>query len=283
MEESISKKENVTSEKNPSGVQGVKSSETTNVNSSKNSNSNKIKDFFITTLNGMAYGLFATLIVGTIINTIGGFFSHGEDANAFCVFMYNILTKGALALEFITGAGIGAGVAIARKESPLKTIVLAGVGEIAAILSLSTKMVTSPDTFIFPEALPAIKFQVGDPLTIYLVVISVSLLMDLVMRKKTPVDILIIPLFGSTVKCGILPKLKSIGNSSFLLVIVILITFFSLILHSQKFKDVLSKVISGNIAFTSIYTLIVLQKSSSTSFAANLFTNASSNLTAAKL
>ncbi len=196
MEESISKKENVTSEKNPSGVQGVKSSETTNVNSSKNSNSNKIKDFFITTLNGMAYGLFATLIVGTIINTIGGFFSHGEDANAFCVFMYNILTKGALALEFITGAGIGAGVAIARKESPLKTIVLAGVGEIAAILSLSTKMVTSPDTFIFPEALPAIKFQVGDPLTIYLVVISVSLLMDLVLRKKTPVDILIIPLFG---------------------------------------------------------------------------------------
>lgn len=196
MEESISKKENVTSEKNPSGVQGVKSSEATNVNSSKNSNSNKIKDFFITTLNGMAYGLFATLIVGTIINTIGGFFPHGVDANAFCVFMYNILTKGSLALEFITGAGIGAGVAIARKESPLKTIVLAGVGEIAAILSLSTKMVTSPDTFTFPEALSAIKFQVGDPLTIYLVVISVSLLMDLVLRKKTPVDILIIPLFG---------------------------------------------------------------------------------------
>ena len=32
---------------------------------------NKILDFFITTLNGMAFGLFATLIVGTIIGSIG--------------------------------------------------------------------------------------------------------------------------------------------------------------------------------------------------------------------
>ena len=36
---------------------------------------NKILDFFITTLNGMAFGLFATLIVGTIIGSIGSLFT----------------------------------------------------------------------------------------------------------------------------------------------------------------------------------------------------------------
>ena len=34
----------------------------------------KVLDFFITTLNGMAYGLFSTLIIGTIIATIGQLF-----------------------------------------------------------------------------------------------------------------------------------------------------------------------------------------------------------------
>ena len=62
---------------------------------------------------------------------------------------------------------------------------------------------------------------------------------------------------------------------------VIEITFFSFKLHSQKLRDVLSIVRSGYSVFTSIYTVIVLQKSSSVSFALSLFTNASSNLTAA--
>ena len=195
MEESISKTENVTSEEKSTEAQGVKTSETSTPNQ-KNEKGKTVKEFFITTLNGMAYGLFATLIIGTIIYTIGGFFPHGEDANDFCKFMYNILTKGALCLEYLTGAGIGVGVAIALKKAPLKTVVLAGVGELAALLSLSTKFVTDGSTYVLPELKSAITFQIGDPLTIYLVVISVALLMDIVLRKKTPVDILIIPLFS---------------------------------------------------------------------------------------
>ena len=41
--------------------------------------------------------------------------------------------------------------------------------------------------------------KVGDPLTIFLVCISVALLIKLVLRKKTSVDILIIPLFSCAV------------------------------------------------------------------------------------
>ena len=159
----------------------------------------KVLNFFITTLNGMAYGLFATLIIGTIIYTLGGLFPHGEEANGFCNFMYNALNKGALCLEYLTGAGIGVGIAITLKKNPLQTIVLAGVGELAAILSLSTKFVTDFNSYVFPEANGTIHFQIGDPLTIYFVVISVALLMKLVLRKKTPVDILIVPLFSIAV------------------------------------------------------------------------------------
>lgn len=153
---------------------------------------NKILSFFITTLNGMAYGLFATLIIGTILNTIGGFFPNGEGANEFCKFMHNTICGGASVLQLLTGAGIGAGIAIAKKLNPLQTVVLAGVGEIGAYFALSTAFVTK-------GVINAGKMQVGDPLTIYLVCIAVVLAFEHILKKKTPVDILIVPLFGVTV------------------------------------------------------------------------------------
>ena len=51
---------------------------------------NKVLDFFIKTLNGMAYGLFATLIVGTIIKTIGTYLFAFE--NDFCIFFKSFFT-----------------------------------------------------------------------------------------------------------------------------------------------------------------------------------------------
>ena len=142
----------------------------------------KVLDFFITTLNGMAIGLFATLIIGTIINTIGKFFP--EDT-----FMYTTLVNGSTALQFLTGAGIGVGIALALKFNPLQTIVLAAVGELAAYFSLSTAFVTA-------GVINQGKFQIGDPLTIFIVCILVALAMKYILRKKTPVDILIVPLLG---------------------------------------------------------------------------------------
>ena len=159
-------------------------------------NRKTVGEFFIKTLNGMAYGLFATLIIGTIFATIGTLFSYGSG-NSFCDFMTNIIGTGkggiSYVLQILTGAGIGVGIALALKFDPLKTITLAVVGEGAAYFSLSTKFVTAGD---FPTA---DGLKVGDPLTIYLVCISVALLIKLVLRKKTPVDILIVPLFGCAV------------------------------------------------------------------------------------
>lgn len=167
----------------------------------------KIMNFCIVSLNGMAYGLFATLIIGTILGTIGGLFKNGAENSAFCNFLYRLLSGTkvvgkteaganivnqigiATCLQYLTGAGIGAGVAIALKKKPLEIVVLSAVGEIAAFLSLSTGFVTS-------GVVADPKFQIGDPLTIYLTVVATVLAMKYTLVKKTPVDILLVPLFG---------------------------------------------------------------------------------------
>lgn len=148
----------------------------------------KILNFFMTTLNGMAYGLFATLIVGTIIETLAKYlFSFDVE---FIKFIKDVFISSASFIKVLTGAGIGVGIALSLKFDALKTIVLASVGQIAGYFSLSTKNMS-----FFTSGTSG----VGDPLTIYLVVIGVALLMKLVLKKKTPVDILIVPLFGISV------------------------------------------------------------------------------------
>ena len=165
-----------------------------------------VLEFLMKTLNGMAYGLFATLIVGTIFGTIGTLFGYGIETSKFCEAMARIfgITKKYFGisnvLQCITGAGIGVGIALSLKFDPLKTIVLAVVGEIAACLSLSTGVIENNYLLGIFETHFNFSFQIGDPLTIYLVCISVALLMQYVLKKKTPVDIILIPLFG--VACG---------------------------------------------------------------------------------
>lgn len=149
---------------------------------------NVVLDFLITTLNGMAYGLFATLIVATIIDTLAKYLL--PESLEFTKNLSKIFRDGSTFIKYLTGAGIGVGVALSLKCDTLKTIVLAAVGQLAGYFSLSTKSIENLN--FFQEG----KTGSGDPLTIYLVVISVALLIKLVFKKKTPVDILIIPLFG---------------------------------------------------------------------------------------
>ena len=82
-----------------------------NVNQEQTKKNNNVLEFFMKTLNGMAYGLFATLIIGTILQTIGNFFQGGAETNAFCNFMYSLISKKgtdgrigiALVLQNLTG------------------------------------------------------------------------------------------------------------------------------------------------------------------------------------
>ena len=81
---------------------------------------------FIDGLTGMAQGLFATLIVGTIIQQIGNLIGGSLGDLIF------LLGKVAAAL---TGAGIGVGVAYRFKESPLVTVSSAITGMVGAFAS----------------------------------------------------------------------------------------------------------------------------------------------------
>lgn len=153
----------------------------------------KILNFLTITLGGMANGLFATLIIGTIFATIGSFFTIWPNSS-FCNFMVDVIGTSthksglSFVLQILTGAGIGVGIALALKFDALKTICLAAVGELASYFSMT---VNNKGILVENNAL-----KVGDPLTIFLVCIAVALLIKLVLRKKTSVDILIIPLFS---------------------------------------------------------------------------------------
>lgn len=82
---------------------------------------------FIDGLSGMAFGLFATLIIGTILQRIGT--AIGTDAIGTCVF-----TVGKIAASLM-GAGIGCGVAVKFGEKPLVTLSAATCGMVGAFAS----------------------------------------------------------------------------------------------------------------------------------------------------
>lgn len=162
---------------------------------------NKLKqafDFIVKTTNGMAYGLFATLIIGTIIGTIGELFSYGNSD--FCTFIANTLNDGATVLKVLTGAGIGIGVAMALKLDTLKIISLAVAGEIASYFSLTTGFVTSGTI--------QNKMQIGDPLTIYFVVVAVALVFIFLLKKKTAIDIILVPLLSAIIGISVAVLLR---------------------------------------------------------------------------
>ena len=82
-----------------------------------------VNEIFIDGLGGMASGLFATLIIGTIIQQVGNLVP-GTAGD--CLFM---MGKVAAA---VTGAGIGCGVAVKLKASPLVMLSAATSGMMGA-------------------------------------------------------------------------------------------------------------------------------------------------------
>lgn len=128
-------------------------------------------------LSGMALGLFATLIVGTIIQQIGSLVG-GTMGD-----MIYLVGKVAAAM---TGVGIGVGVACKFKASPLVTVsagVAGMVGAFASKLLAGTVLVEGAIVLAGP----------GEPLGAFLAA-YVGMELGLLVSGKTKVDILVTPL-----------------------------------------------------------------------------------------
>ncbi len=123
---------------------------------------------FIEGLSGMALGLFATLIVGTILGQIGSLV--GGQVGSYII----AISKMA---KTITGAGIGVGVASRFKESTLVVVSAAVAGMIGAFPSVSpTFALGSP----------------GEPLGAF-VAAYVAIEIGRLVSGKTKVDIIVTP------------------------------------------------------------------------------------------
>ena len=136
---------------------------------------------FIDGLSGMASGLFATLIVGTILcqiakivgdNTIGAY----------------INTVGILA-KTIMGAGIGVGVACKLKASPLVTVSAAVAGMVGAFPAVATGVYPNITIEKFALSNP------GDPLGAFIAA-YVAIEIGGLVSGKTKLDIIVTPLCG---------------------------------------------------------------------------------------
>lgn len=155
---------------------------------------------FIDGLAGMAHGLFATLIVGTIIQQIGTLVG-GDIGNT--IF---IIGKVAAAL---TGAGIGVGVASRYKESPLVILSAATAGMVGAFagkLMAGEVLVEGVMRFAGP----------GEPLGAFIAA-YVGIEVGHLVSGKTKVDILVTPLLaitaGSVVGILIGPSISKLMTS----------------------------------------------------------------------
>lgn len=130
---------------------------------------------FIDGLSGMAHGLFATLIIGTIISQIGKLIGANLDNGIISGYFLQI---GNVA-KFLTGAGIGVGVAAKLKSTPLTTVSAAVAGILGAFPDAS-KMNLAAGT-------------PGEPLGAFIAA-YVAVEIGLLVSGKTKLDIIITPL-----------------------------------------------------------------------------------------
>lgn len=135
-----------------------------------------LREIFIDGLSGMATGLFATLIIGTIIQQVGNLIP-GMIGD----YLYVI---GKIA-GVVTGAGIGVGVALRLKASPLTTVSAATAGMVGAFAS---KIIAG--TVLVEGGM--MLAGVGEPLGAFLAVIT-CVYMGRLVSGKTKVDILVTP------------------------------------------------------------------------------------------
>ncbi len=129
----------------------------------------EVKEKLMTTTNGMAIGLFGTLIIGTILDLFAKIPGMAE------------LSTWTTVIKGLMGAGIGLGVALSLKKSGVIVVASMTAGMIGNYaFSFSDMKVNS----------------IGDPLSCYISAVLCLLAIKYIMRKKTPVDIILLPLVG---------------------------------------------------------------------------------------
>ena len=135
-----------------------------------------LNEIFIDGLGGMASGLFATLIIGTIIQQIGNLIPGSVGEYLFMI--------GKVAAA-VTGAGIGCGVAVKFKESPLVTLSAATTGMVGAFASkIIAGTVLTDGAMVFAGP--------GEPLGAFIAAM-VGIYVGRFVSGKTKVDILVTP------------------------------------------------------------------------------------------
>ena len=146
---------------------------------------------FIDGLSGMALGLFATLIVGTILGQIAaiGFLK--------VTLVGKLLTAVASLAKTLMGVGIGVGIAYKVKESPLVTVAAGACGFVGAFASDLLSMAEGTLSALAPIS----SGKPGDPLNAF-VAAMVGIAVGRLVSGKTRVDILVTPI--ATVLSGAL-------------------------------------------------------------------------------
>ncbi len=128
----------------------------------------KVKEFLMTTTNGMAIGLFGTLIIGVIIEQFSKIDGLGT------------LKDFALLIQSLMGAGIGLGVALSLKKEGVAVVTLMAAGMAGTLI------------FSFSEG----AFELTkDPLSAYVCTLFALFGLSL-LKRKTPVDMILVPLVG---------------------------------------------------------------------------------------
>lgn len=136
------------------------------------------KNNLMRTTNGMAIGLFGTLIIGTIINLFAQIPGLG------------FVSTWAKAIQGLMGAGIGLGVALSLKRNGVTVVAITAAGFVGnyAFMWITHSMM--------PNAEQWTVFAISDPLSCYISAILATFAIKFINKRKTPVDLILIPLVG---------------------------------------------------------------------------------------
>lgn len=151
-----------------------------------------LKRYFIDAMGGMAQGLFASLLIGTIIGTIGGYLPWAPVKDFFA--MVATVCKA----NYVVGAAIGIGMARAMNASPLvmysAAVVGAGSYSIGILYDKAAEGLSVLGTYAPGDVLAEGQGSLvaGPGGCFFAVILAVEL--GMLVSKKTKLDILLTPI-----------------------------------------------------------------------------------------